>query len=81
MIETRTFTGDIRGLEVGSRFTVIVSAGRRPHRDTASKADWEVTRREERRIIAKVVVCRMDEDVPWFDTFTAKPDAPLIRRP
>lgn len=80
MVETRTFTGDILGLEIGSRFVVIVSAGRRPHRDTASKGEWEVTRREERRLTAKAVVISLEEDVPWFETYTSRPDAPLTRQ-
>ena len=80
MSESRTFTGDIRGLEVGSKFVVVVSSGNRPHRDQAYLGNWAVTRREEHRVTAVRTIIRIDEDVPWFETYTSKDDAPLKRK-
>jgi hypothetical protein len=83
MPETRTFTGDIKGLEVGTKFVVVTSNDTRPHRGMAYLDHWEVTRREERRVTAERSSLNIDEqaNAPWFNTFTSKDDAPLTRQP
>jgi len=75
----RTFTGDIAGLEVGSKFEVVTQAGRRPHRDTASFAQFVVVRRDEKRITAEPCVIRIDEGRQSFSAYTVSEDAPLRR--
>lgn len=80
----RTFTGAIRGLEVGSRFILVTVGGHRPHRDTATRDYYKVTRREEHRVHARQLTSDdafdvLDHTVPLFTTYTAAPDAPLSR--
>lgn len=75
----RTFSGDIAGLEIGAKFEVVTQAGRRPHRDTASLAQYVVVRREEHRVTAEPTVISIDEDRLMFTTYTHTDDAPLAR--
>lgn len=75
----RTFSGDIAGLEVGTKFEVVTHGGTRPHRDAASLDQYVVVKREERRVTAEPTVIRIDEDRPMFITYTRTADAPLRR--
>lgn len=78
---TRTFTGQIEGLEVDSAFVVITSAGRRPHVDKAYRDVFRVVRREESRIHAESTLMNIKEQarLPLLETYTHRADAPLSR--
>jgi len=75
----RTFGGNIAGLEVGSKIEVITMAGMRPHRDTATIAQYVVVRRDGDTITAEPTVFRIDEEREMFTTYSTAPGAPLRR--
>ena len=75
----RIFSGDIAGMEVGTKFEVVTQAGMRSVRDTASFDQYVVVRRQDQRVIAEPTMIAMDEDRPMFITYTRDNDAPLRR--